>query len=183
MAPIASALCQRLNCRWVSLGGSLLAFTGMTLSAFMPSLETLFLTLGLLTGAGVGLATTPGIILTARYFDKRRSRANALCLSGAAAGAFTLPVFFTFLLDTYGFHGSLPVIGACLLHICISAALYRWSSIITIDVILTPLMSGRWRFMFKSCGRKRTKVRARRRQLQTSSQKAVTRKLRDLPNR
>ena len=76
MAPIASALCQRLNCRlvvcfcisplwvvaivylsfciscicflwtialwtidiprWVSLGGSLLAFTGMTLSAFMP---------------------------------------------------------------------------------------------------------------------------------------------------
>ena len=89
------------------------------------SLETLFLTLGLLTGAGVGLATTPGIILTARYFDKKRSRANALCLSGAAAGAFTLPVFFTFLLDTYGFRGSLPVIGACLLHICISAALYR----------------------------------------------------------
>ena len=119
-------------CRWVSLGGSLLAFTGMTLSAFMPSLETLFLTLGLLTGAGVGLATTPGIILTARYFDKRRSRANALCLSGAAAGAFTLPVFFTFLLDTYGFHRSLPVIGACLLHICISAALYRSVIIITI---------------------------------------------------
>ena len=35
----------------------------------MPSLQTLFVSLGMLTGAGIGLATTPGIILTARYFD------------------------------------------------------------------------------------------------------------------
>jgi hypothetical protein len=32
---------------------------------------------------------------------------------------------FTALLDTYGFRGSLPIIGAGLLNICISAALYR----------------------------------------------------------
>jgi hypothetical protein len=38
------------------------------------------------------LASVSGIILTARYFDKKRSRANALCLSGTAAGSFTLPM-------------------------------------------------------------------------------------------
>ena len=43
--------------------------SGVTLSSVMPSLQTLFVSLGMLTGAGIGLATTPGIILTARYFD------------------------------------------------------------------------------------------------------------------
>ena len=65
------------------------------------------------------------IFLDARYFDKRRSLANALCLSGTAAGSFTLPVLISFLLDKYGFHGTLLVLGACLLNVCISAALYR----------------------------------------------------------
>jgi MFS family permease len=125
MAPIASALCQKLNCRYVTLLGSLLASAGITLSAFMPNLQTMFVTLGVLTGAGIGLATTPGIILTARYFDKRRSMANALCLSGTAAGSFTLPILMGHLLNHYGFHGTLLIIGGCMLHVCISAALFR----------------------------------------------------------
>eukprot|EP00090_Calanus_glacialis_P015310 TRINITY_DN24178_c0_g1_i1.p1 TRINITY_DN24178_c0_g1~~TRINITY_DN24178_c0_g1_i1.p1 ORF type:complete len:948 (-),score=185.32 TRINITY_DN24178_c0_g1_i1:127-2970(-) len=125
MAPIASALCQKLNCRYVTLLGSLLASAGITLSAFMPNLQSMFVTLGVLTGAGIGLATTPGIILTARYFDKRRSMANALCLSGTAAGSFTLPILMGHLLNKYGFHGTLLIIGGCMLHVCISAALFR----------------------------------------------------------
>jgi len=40
----------------------------------------------------LSLVCVSGIILTARYFDKKRSRANALCLSGTAAGSFTLPM-------------------------------------------------------------------------------------------
>merc|ERR1719412_3090404 len=74
---------------------------------------------------GIGLATTPGIILTARYFDKKRSLANALCLSGTAAGSFSMPMLISYLLDLYGFHGTLLILGGCLLHVCISAALYR----------------------------------------------------------
>ena len=66
MAPIASALCQRFNCRYVTALGSILAFTGVTLSSVMPNLQSLFVSLGMLTGMGIGLATTPGIILTAR---------------------------------------------------------------------------------------------------------------------
>ena len=82
MAPFASALCQKFNCRNVTFLGSLFCFIGITLSSFAPNVETLFVTFGLLTGLGVGLSTTPGIILVARYFDKRRGIANAFCLSG-----------------------------------------------------------------------------------------------------
>ena len=125
MAPIASALCQRFNCRYVTASGSVLAFLGVALSSTMPNLQCLFVTLGILTGMGIGLATTPGIILTARYFDKKRSLANALCLSGTAAGSFSMPMLISYLLDLYGFHGTLLILGGCLLHVCISAALYR----------------------------------------------------------
>ena len=95
------------------------------LSLFFCNIDALTLLSSLLTGMGIGLATTPGIILTARYFDKRRSLANALCLSGTAAGSFSLPILISYLLDKYGFHGTLLILGACLLNVCISAALYR----------------------------------------------------------
>ena len=82
MAPFASALCQRYNCRNVTFIGSLLCFIGISLSSLASNVETLFVTFGLLTGLGIGMSTTPGIILVARYFDKRRGIANAFCLSG-----------------------------------------------------------------------------------------------------
>ncbi len=66
LAPVASALCQRFNCRSVTLVGSLLCFVGISLSSLAKNVETLFVTFGLLTGLGVGLSTTPGIILVAR---------------------------------------------------------------------------------------------------------------------
>ena len=88
-------------------------------------IKVLFVTLGVLTGIGVGLSTTPGVILTARYFNKRRGLANAFCLSGTAAGSFTLPFLIEYLLEDYGFRGTMLILGACMLHILISSALYR----------------------------------------------------------
>ena len=88
-------------------------------------IKELFVTLGVFTGIGVGLSTTPGVILTARYFDKRRGLANAFCLSGTAAGSFTLPFLIEYLLEEYGFRGTMLVLGSCMLHILVSSALYR----------------------------------------------------------
>ena len=71
------------------------------------------------------MSTTPGVILTARYFDKRRGIANAFCLSGTAAGSFTLPFLIEFLLEAYEFRGTMLILGGCMLHILISSALFR----------------------------------------------------------
>lgn len=125
MAPIASMLCQKFNCRLVTIGGAILCFLGMTLSSFAPNLEFLFFTFGILTGIGVGMSTTPGIILTARYFTTKRAKANAFCLSGTAFGSFILPHLIQGLINEFGFRGALLIFGACMLHLLISAALYR----------------------------------------------------------
>ncbi len=125
VAPVTSALCQNLDCRRVTFAGSALCAAGLGLSSLAPSLPFLFCSMGLLTGLGLGLSTTPGVILTARYFTNNRAKANSLCLSGTAAGSFCLPFLIEHLVAHYGLRGALLLLGACMGHISISAALYR----------------------------------------------------------
>lgn len=112
IAPLCSALCQRFSCRKVVFTGGLLCWLGISLSFFATSLQQLCLTFGVLTGKsvrnirlkpygscdrqscigfGAGLSTTPGIIMTSRYFSKRRALANGICVSGTAVGSMLIP--------------------------------------------------------------------------------------------
>ena len=125
VAPIAGALCKRFNCRVVTLAGGLISAAGVSLSALAPSMEFVFVTMGVFSGLGIGLSTTPGVILAARYFERNRAIANALCISGAAAGSSTMPFLIQHLLDAYGLRGAVLIMGACMLHIGVSAALFR----------------------------------------------------------
>lgn len=76
-------------------------------------------------GIGGGLSTTPGIILVSQYFDKHRALANGICVSGTAAGSFVFPLLIKILVDNFGFHGTILLLGGCMLHVCVSATLYR----------------------------------------------------------
>ena len=125
VAPIAGALCKRFNCRVVTLAGGLISAVSISLSAVAPSMEFIFVTMGVFSGLGIGLSTTPGVILASRYFERNRAIANALCISGAAAGSSTMPFLIQYLLQTYGFRGTVLIMGACMLHIGVSAALFR----------------------------------------------------------
>lgn len=125
LAPVSSALSQRFSCRLVVFIGGLFCALGLTLSYFATNLTHLFFTFGVLTGIGGGLSTTPGIIIVSQYFDKRRALANGLCVSGTAAGSFVFPMLIDRLVRAFGFHGTILILGGCMLHVCASAALYR----------------------------------------------------------
>lgn len=71
------------------------------------------------------MSTTPGVLIVSRYFDKHRALANGICISGTAAGSFIFPILIQYLIVRYGFHGTILILGGCILHVCISAALYR----------------------------------------------------------
>lgn len=60
-----------------------------------------------------------------QYFDKHRALANGICVSGTAAGSFILPVLIKHLAENCGFHGTILILGGCMLHVCVSATLYR----------------------------------------------------------
>lgn len=125
LAPLSSALCQRFSCRTVVFIGGLFCALGMCLSYFATSLVHLLFTFGILTGIGGGLSTTPGIVIVSQYFDKHRALANGICVSGTAAGSFILPVLIKHLAENFGFHGTILILGFCMLDVCISALLYR----------------------------------------------------------
>lgn len=125
LAPVSSALCERFSCRIVVFIGGLFCASGLMLSYFATSLVHLLFTFGILTGIGGGLSTTPGIILVSRYFDKKRALANGICISGTAAGSFFFPILIEYLVRHYGFHGTILILGGCMLHVCVSAMLYR----------------------------------------------------------
>lgn len=76
-------------------------------------------------GIGGGLSTTPGIIIVSLYFNKRRALANGICVSGTAAGSFVFPMLIEYLIQNFGFHGTILILGGCMLHVCVSATLYR----------------------------------------------------------
>ncbi|XP_023248288.1 monocarboxylate transporter 12-like isoform X2 [Copidosoma floridanum] len=125
LAPVTSMLSQKYSCRKVVFVGGLFCSLGLISSYFATSLIHLLFTFGVLTGIGGGLSTTPGIILVSQYFDKHRALANGICVSGTAAGSFVFPMLIEFLVASYGFHGTLLILGGCMLHVCASASLYR----------------------------------------------------------
>ena len=125
LAPVSSALSQRFSCRLVVFVGGIFCALGLTLSYFATNLVHLFFSFGVLTGIGGGLSTTPGIIIVSQYFDRRRALANGICVSGTAAGSFVFPILIDRLVHSFGFHGTILILGGCMLHVCISATLYR----------------------------------------------------------
>lgn len=125
LAPLSSALCQRFSCRTVVFAGGIFCALGLALSYFATSLLHLLFTFGILTGIGGGLSTTPGIVIVSQYFEKHRALANGICVSGTAAGSFVLPILIKHLVEKFGFHGTILILGVCMLDVCVSAMLYK----------------------------------------------------------
>lgn len=125
LAPLSSALCQRFSCRTVVFAGGICCALGLALSYFATSLLHLLFTFGILTGIGGGLSTTPGIVIVSQYFEKHRALANGICVSGTAAGSFVLPILIKHLVEKFGFHGTILILGVCMLDVCVSATLYK----------------------------------------------------------
>ncbi|XP_066272179.1 monocarboxylate transporter 12-like [Branchiostoma lanceolatum] len=63
--------------------------------------------------------------MVGRYFEKRRTLANALAWMGACTGNFAFPPFFQFLIDYYGWRGALFVISGIALNCCVCGALLK----------------------------------------------------------
>ena len=61
----------------------------------------------------------------ASYFHKRYSIANSIAQVGLSAGIMTIPLLTQLFIDTYGWRGSLLLLGGINLHLVVSGALLR----------------------------------------------------------
>lgn len=59
------------------------------------------------------------------YFEKRRAFANGFLSASLGLASLVYPVLYRKLIDKYGIHGTMLILGGMLLNICVGGSLYR----------------------------------------------------------
>lgn len=107
--PIASALSNRFGFRVVIVSGSVLGFLGLSCSSLVPSVDMLFITMGLMCGVAFGLVWTPAVVAVS-YFENRRTLATGVVMCGSGVGTFVFAPFIYWLLENYALRGTFLIL-------------------------------------------------------------------------
>ncbi|XP_060597366.1 monocarboxylate transporter 12-like [Ruditapes philippinarum] len=123
--PIASVLTNKFGCRATTIIGAIVTSVGFILSAFSPSLYFLYFSFGILSGLGFGLTYFPAVVCVAHYFESKRTLAMGLASCGSGIGAFILNPLSKYLIDVYGWRGTLLIQAGIQLNCILCGALFR----------------------------------------------------------
>jgi hypothetical protein len=77
---------------------------------------------------------TPTLTIVNFYFEKKRGLANGILWSASGISTIVNPTMYRQLIDKYGIHGAMIIVGGILLNICVGASLFRLSWIRTHNV-------------------------------------------------
>lgn len=73
VAPFVSLLTNYIGPRMTVMLGSLMIFSGLTITAFMQSFGAVIVTYGVMLGLGFALIYTPSLVIVGFYFKKYRN--------------------------------------------------------------------------------------------------------------
>lgn len=100
--PIMSKLIERYGCKKMTIISGAIGSFGFIISSLCTSIEQLYLTIGIIGGAGLSSAYIVGLLTVERWFENRRSLAIGIVSSGTGFGTFIFPPITQFLLDRIG---------------------------------------------------------------------------------
>ncbi|XP_013146883.1 PREDICTED: monocarboxylate transporter 14-like [Papilio polytes] len=123
--PIMSALVDRYGCRSMTIVGGVTATIGFVAAAFCNSVETLYVTYGIIAGLGMGLLYVTAVVSIAYWFEKRRNLAVGLGSCGVGFGTFIYSPLTTYLLEAFGWRGALLLLAGTVLNVCVCGAVMR----------------------------------------------------------
>lgn len=123
--PIMSALVDRYGCKKMTIVGGVASTIGLVAASYSNSIETLYVTYGLMAGLGMGLLYVTAVVSIAYWFDKRRNLAVGLGSCGVGFGTFVYSPLTTYLLDEYQWRGALLLLAGTVLNVCICGAVMR----------------------------------------------------------
>ncbi|XP_021379012.1 monocarboxylate transporter 13-like [Mizuhopecten yessoensis] len=123
--PVVSVLMNKYGSRRVAGSGAVIVSVGLFLSSFSPSLDVMIIFYSIAGGIGFGLLYLPSIVIIGTYFDKRRALATGMAVCGAGVGAFAFAPLSEFLLETYGWRGTMWIMSAIVLNGVVCSAVYR----------------------------------------------------------
>ncbi|XP_022089975.1 monocarboxylate transporter 12-like [Acanthaster planci] len=125
LSVVAGILITRFSVRTVWMIGGVLASLGLLISALATSTLFLTLSMSLITALGFSICMNCGFVALSMYFKKRLTVAVGLASSGFAAGQVALTPLLDYLIDQYGWRGSMVITAGILLHATACGALVR----------------------------------------------------------
>lgn len=123
--PLSGVLTNRFGHRVVAMVGGVIAGVGLILSAYATSIYHLYLTFGVITGFGFGVANIAVVTIVPVYFEKFRSIAIGFAVCGAGVGTFLYPPLLRFLANEFGWRGAMLITGGITFNLCACGALMR----------------------------------------------------------
>ncbi|WAQ93573.1 MOT12-like protein [Mya arenaria] len=124
VGPISSGLCTRYSFRFVTFLGVSMTVAGMLTSGFVPTVQYLYLTYGLVVGVGCSLSYTACILVVGHYFNTRRGIAIGVAASGVGFGCFAWPPILRAFFEYFGFRGAFLIIGAIVSNVYVCGMLF-----------------------------------------------------------
>jgi OFA family oxalate/formate antiporter-like MFS transporter len=114
---------RRSGPRIVAITAALLYGIGTVLAGLATTLPTLYLTYGVIAGAGLGLGYIVPIAVLVKWFPDRRGMITGIAVAGFGAGALITAPVAQSLIRSYGVATTFQVLGAAYLVIVLLAAL------------------------------------------------------------
>lgn len=122
---VVGPLLKKYSYRQVALFGSLLSCTGLMLTSRANSVIHILCTYSVLGGLGTGLAIASSFVALNVFFDKKRGQAVGFSMAGTTLAMMLVPQLIHVLLESYGFRGTMLIIGGWAMHSVVGACLLR----------------------------------------------------------
>ncbi|CAN9505299.1 unnamed protein product [Ophioblennius macclurei] len=110
-APLSTWLSNRFGYRPVVMTAGFLMSLGTITSAFVNSINEMYITVGIITGLSYCLAFLPTLTILAQYFSRRRALVTSIASSGECVAMFVLAPALTALKQHIGWRHCLVVLG------------------------------------------------------------------------
>ena len=122
LGALGGLLADRFGPRLVCMAGMGLIALGLYVTSLAQSLDTIYLSYGLLVGLGIAFVYTPSIASVQPWFTKRRGLASGIASSGVGAGTLLLPVVVSVLLTRMPWREALQILSLGVLCVGLMAA-------------------------------------------------------------
>jgi MFS family permease len=108
---VSGFVSDRLGTRRVVLVGAILLGLGLVLSSYVQQVWQLYVTFGLLVGAGVSTFYVPLTVLAIKWFEGRRGMAAAIVSAGNGLGILALAPLSRWLINEFDWRVAFMVLG------------------------------------------------------------------------
>jgi MFS family permease len=122
LGALGGMLADRFGPRLICMAGMGLIALGLYVTSLAQSLDTIYLSYGLLVGLGIAFVYTPSIASVQPWFTKRRGLASGIASSGVGAGTLLLPVVVSVLLTRMPWREALQILSFGVLCVGLLAA-------------------------------------------------------------